>query len=264
MKKPPKGYVAPETLVETGAQIRPLKEQTYALMNIKPGDRVLDVGCGPGVDLPALSTLVGPTGEVVGVENDPSMYPILYKVAQNVQNTVHVEADAHELPFESGHFDSCRADRVLQHVKNPAKVVAEMYRVTKPTGKVVVLGADVESFSVSGSGDGLERVLSDFVRLRGCESPHAMKTLPETFYEVGFKNVKWKTISHEGNGSYGPESFLYHIEDELVDIGVWSQNELARWREYRHRATQGNYFYLSMNFVMLSGQKPIRATGYRS
>jgi ubiquinone/menaquinone biosynthesis C-methylase UbiE len=86
---------------------------------------VLDVGAGAGDDLRALAELVSPGGRVVGVDLNPT--------SAEVQR-----ADACALPFADGTFDACRCDRTLQHVADPQKALAEMVRVTKPGGTVVV------------------------------------------------------------------------------------------------------------------------------
>src|SRR5262245_40646663 len=51
--------------------IKPLRQKAVQLLQLKPGDRVLDTGCGPGGSFPYLVDAVGPSGEVVGVEISP-------------------------------------------------------------------------------------------------------------------------------------------------------------------------------------------------
>ena len=53
--------------------LKELKETTYRRMEIRPGHRLLDAGCGPGVDTLPLAALVGEEGRVVGVDADPAM-----------------------------------------------------------------------------------------------------------------------------------------------------------------------------------------------
>lgn len=63
----PKGYVDSEYLQVVGDFLNQIKQRTYARMQIQTGHKVLDVGCGPGIDTMALSQAVGATGEVYGV-----------------------------------------------------------------------------------------------------------------------------------------------------------------------------------------------------
>jgi SAM-dependent methyltransferase len=97
---------------------------------------VLEVGCGTGVDLPALATAVGPEGVVVGC--DPSR-AALAAAARRVPGVELVEAGAEALPFGDASFDACRIDRTLQHVPDPEAALRELARVVRPGGRLVVL-----------------------------------------------------------------------------------------------------------------------------
>lgn len=69
----PKGYVDTEYLQVVGEFLNHLKQRTYTCMGIETGHKVLDVGCGPGIDTIALSELVDTNGEVYGVDYDQEM-----------------------------------------------------------------------------------------------------------------------------------------------------------------------------------------------
>src|SRR5579859_1213126 len=105
--------------------VRAGKRRSYELMAIGPGDSVLDVGAGGGDDLRALAELVSPAGRVVGVDSSPASPEVL-------------PADACALPFDDDTFDACRCDRALQHVADPERALAEMVRVTRPGGVVLI------------------------------------------------------------------------------------------------------------------------------
>ena len=68
-----RGYVNAEYLQVTARVTKHVKTRSYALMNIRPGHRVLDLGCGPATDTVALAQLVGEEGRVVGVDWDQEM-----------------------------------------------------------------------------------------------------------------------------------------------------------------------------------------------
>ena len=77
--------------LQTAAELNnQIKRQSYSLMHIQPGQNVLDVGCGPGIDTVALAHLVGPQGSVVGVDFDKSMIAEADRYAeQSVQPRSH-------------------------------------------------------------------------------------------------------------------------------------------------------------------------------
>jgi ubiquinone/menaquinone biosynthesis C-methylase UbiE len=87
--------------------------------------RLLDVGCGSGDDVRALARRVAPSGCVIGIDISEAMIGQARK--QNAVPCVdYCVADAHALPFADASFDAARVERVMQHVEDPDKALAEM------------------------------------------------------------------------------------------------------------------------------------------
>jgi SAM-dependent methyltransferase len=97
-------------------------------------ERVLDVGTGAGALALALAPFVR---EVVGVDPVPELLELARERA--VPNSEFVEGDGTALPFRDGDFDLAGTHRTLHHVGRPALVVAELARVTRPGGRVLVV-----------------------------------------------------------------------------------------------------------------------------
>jgi SAM-dependent methyltransferase len=115
------------------------KLRSYELLKIRPGQRVLDVGCGRGDDVLALSRLAGDAGLVVGVDSSVSAIETARTLAARAAANVAFEhADASALPFAARSFDACRCDRTLQHLRDPHAALREMVRVVRPGGIVVI------------------------------------------------------------------------------------------------------------------------------
>jgi SAM-dependent methyltransferase len=95
------------------------------------GARVLDVGCGTGRFTAAIQRA---GARVVGVDLDPGMLA----VAAANHAGLWLVADAHRLPFATGAFDLTVALTLLEFVDDPARVVAELARVTRPGGRLLV------------------------------------------------------------------------------------------------------------------------------
>jgi ubiquinone/menaquinone biosynthesis C-methylase UbiE len=110
------------------------QEQVARLLTVTGEERALDVGTGAGALALALAPLVR---EVVGVDVVPELLAEARKRAP--ANAEFVEADAEELPYPPGSFDVVSTARTLHHVPRPELVVAEMNRVLRPGGTMLVV-----------------------------------------------------------------------------------------------------------------------------
>ncbi|MFI6938432.1 class I SAM-dependent methyltransferase [Streptomyces sp. NPDC050418] len=115
----------------------------YLLPEIKPDQRILDVGCGPGTITADLAALV-PQGHVTGVEIAAGVLDRA-RAAVTERGLVNAEfevADVHRLQYADDSFDVVHAHQVLQHVGDPVQALREMRRVTRPGGIIAVRDSD--------------------------------------------------------------------------------------------------------------------------
>lgn len=111
-----------------------LAEEVHDFVRPSGDERALDVGTGAGALAFALAPLVG---EVVGLDPVPELLELAR--ARALPNTEFVEGDGAELPFPDASFDLAGTHRTLHHVEHPERVVAELARVTRPGGHVLVV-----------------------------------------------------------------------------------------------------------------------------
>jgi ubiquinone/menaquinone biosynthesis C-methylase UbiE len=116
------------------ARAAELAERVRSFVLAGGDERALDAGCGAGALALALAPLVR---EVVGVDRVPELLSLARERAP--ENACFVEADVTELPFEDGSFDVAGTLRTLHHVHRPELVVAELARVTRKGGHVLVI-----------------------------------------------------------------------------------------------------------------------------
>jgi SAM-dependent methyltransferase len=114
------------------------KRRSFALLDPRPGDRLLDAGCGTGTDAIALARTVLPGGEVIGVDSSAVAIATARARAGDRLAVRFERADVTALPFSAACFTAVRADRVLLHVGRPVLAVHELVRVTRPGGRVVI------------------------------------------------------------------------------------------------------------------------------
>lgn len=113
-----------------------LERQVYAFVQPRGDERALDVGCGLG----ALALALAPhVDSVVGIEPDEERVRRARLLGAGFANVEFVVGDGMHLPFERGSFDLGGTMRTLHHVRRPELVVAELARVTRPGGLVLVV-----------------------------------------------------------------------------------------------------------------------------
>jgi SAM-dependent methyltransferase len=105
---------------------------------LRPGMRVLDVGCGTGAITSGIARVVGPSGLAVGIDRDPGLLRLARQQHANVASLRFEERDVFDLRPDPV-FDIVTAARVLQWTEQPGLAVARMAAATRPGGRVVVL-----------------------------------------------------------------------------------------------------------------------------
>jgi SAM-dependent methyltransferase len=115
-----------------------------ASLDLQPGESVLDVGSGPGLLAAEMAEVVGPEGTVQGIEPSESMLAIAAR-REPAAGSAPLEfqtGDAGALPFADGSFDAVVATQVYEYVADMAAALAEVHRVLRPGGRLLVLDTD--------------------------------------------------------------------------------------------------------------------------
>ena len=164
----------------------------YLVPHLRPGQRLLDVGCGPGTITLDLARLVAP-GRVIGVDRAESPLEEARRAAgeQRVGNVDFVVGDIYDLAYPDGSFDVVHAHQVLQHLSDPVAALIEMRRVGRAGGFVAVRDADYEAMTWYPADSRLDRWLELYraaTRANGAE-PDAARHLLAWLHAAGFADV---------------------------------------------------------------------------
>lgn len=132
--------------------VRTYKRQSLDLLRLVPGDRLLEAGCGSGADLAEALRRVEPSGLVCAVDVNRAMLAAAKSALTGLASPPRLAlGSAGRLPWPEAVFDACRADRVLQHLHRPLEAVAEMARVVRSGGRVLLCDADWGTVVVAAS-----------------------------------------------------------------------------------------------------------------
>ncbi len=105
------------------------RDAAYLLPHLRPGIRLLDIGCGPGTITTGLARAVAP-GEVVGIDLVPEVIESAreHLAETGLTNARFEAASVYELPYEDASFDAAHAHQVLQHLARPVDAAKEALR----------------------------------------------------------------------------------------------------------------------------------------
>ena len=221
------------------------KQRTYDLLEGLPF--VLDVGSGPGGDAATLGV-----ERCLGVDFSRTMCEASFTAGVRV-----AQADAQRLPILSNSFDGARADRVVQHVPDPDKVLAELLRVVRPGGRVIVSDPDQETLSVHipGLPQSMCSTVKELRRDVGYRHGHVAAQYPDRFSALGMVDLTvdaFAVLLEDPADAFG----LEHWPRTWRDAGHldWTDQEVQLWEKALAGELDG--FILSLTYLVVSGRKP--------
>ena len=172
--------------IMTIGQVHRLRTLTVDQALLKPGEKVLDVGCGTGgVTIPA-KLRVGKNGRVIGIDPAPEMIAVARRKASRAGLEIDFRVGVIEsLPFPNDSFDAVTSSLMMHHLPHNLQVqgLAEIRRVLKPGGRLLI--ADM----MRPSGSAPKRFFTSLVMHHGHSLHFGLEDLPELLKEAGFEEI---------------------------------------------------------------------------
>ena len=173
----------------TQPDIMHAKEVMLDLLALEPGQTVLEAGCGLGDDAQELSAQVAPGGNVIAVDISEAIIDLARDRATERSEFVTYEVgDLLSLRFDDGTFDAVRCGATLEWVEDAERAFAELLRVLKPGGRLVVGAAD-HGARILGAGDPVALDVLFQQQLAQAPNPTLARSLPKWFRDSGLREI---------------------------------------------------------------------------
>ncbi len=226
-------------------------------LEARPGERIADIGCGPGFYVDELAREVGPEGSVIGID---ASEPMLALAAQRNRANPQVEfehGDASALPLPDGSCDGAISVQVLEYVAELDLALAEIRRILRPGGRVVIWDVDWQTLSIrSAEPERMRRALDAW------DEHLAHVALPQLLSgrlrAAGFEDVAMEghafATDRASTESYG--GFLVpFIEQFLLERDIVPEDEARAWAsEQRELDRRGEFYFAVTQFCFRAGR----------
>jgi arsenite methyltransferase len=222
-------------------------------LSLQPGERVLDIGSGPGFLVCEMAPAVGASGSVTGI--DPSEHMLALSGARQAPGHVtFAPGNATDLRFADGAFDVVTSTQVYEYVADMPRALAEAHRVLRRGGRLLVMDTDWDSVVWASSDDGrMRRVLDAWDE--HLVDPHLPRRLAGLMADAGFEITDCRAIPLL-NTSYSESSFsaglIGFISSFVPGRGGVTPEESAAWADDLAGLGRGYFFSLNRYLFLAS------------
>jgi ubiquinone/menaquinone biosynthesis C-methylase UbiE len=232
------------------------RAEVLALLAAQPGERVVDVGSGPGFLVASLADAVGAGGVVRGVDESRPMNAVARDLIRARPWAGIDDGDALALPYPDGSFDVAVSTQVYEYVPDIPRALSELRRVLRQGGRALVLDTDWDSL-VWHAADRQRhrRVMAAWAD--HLVDPHLPCTLPGHLRRAGFR-LTGRRLIPLFNPRYEPNSFSALTVETVArfvigrhgltaaDVDAWAADLRERGAEDEYLFSLNRYCFLAV------------------
>jgi ubiquinone/menaquinone biosynthesis C-methylase UbiE len=228
---------------------------TLDLLGLQPGDRVLDVGSGPGYLVSEMAAAVGQNGAVHGVDASSAMNAIASRRTAD-QPWVRIdEGDALQLPYADGTFDAAVSVQVYEYVADMPRALTELRRVLRPGGRALIVDTDWDSLVWHTHDRELHRRVTAAWD-QHLVHPHLPTVLARLLRDAGF-TVTAQHVHVLFNSELNDDAFsarsMRSIAEYVAGLEGVTESDVADWlADLQARNDAGEYFFSLNRYAVMA------------
>jgi arsenite methyltransferase len=243
-------YLTPDVVAQ--------RRQTLSVLALQPGERVLDIGAGPGLLVAEMAEAVGQSGRVTGLEISDSMLALgRRRCAESPirERVAFVKADAVALPFPDGMFDVAVSTQVYEYVADLKAALAELHRVLRPGGRALIIDTDWDSIVWNAADqERMQKLLNAWTKRFA--DPHLPRTLARQLHDAGLE-VRHREVLVLFNPEYDRATFSVANGEIMADFAAtqhaMTRAEAQAWmQDLQQLGQEGRYFFSLNRYVFMA------------
>ncbi|MGH9039184.1 MAG: methyltransferase domain-containing protein [Acidimicrobiia bacterium] len=225
---------------------------------LEPGERVIDIGTGPGFVALEMAGVVGPTGAVLAIDTAEGMLALAARRLADRPWVVVQTGDATKLPAEDATFDAAVSVQVYEFIADVAVPVGEMARVLCPGGRGVIMSTDWTSIAWNAADEARrDRILAAFTE--HCPHQDLPRRLAPVIRAAGLE-LTGQRVFPMFNLDFDANRHSYHLAPLIAGFargrqGVTDDDATGWLEDLRTLAGEGRYFF-ELNQYLFSVRRP--------
>jgi ubiquinone/menaquinone biosynthesis C-methylase UbiE len=230
------------------------------ILNPQNGDHILEVGSGSGVLCRLMARNLSPGGRITGIDISPEIVKLSQEFAhkENLNDLITFEVGkASELIYPDGSFDGAFAARLMLYITNPLDVIAELARVVKSGGRIVLMDWDFETLVVDHSDRELTRRIFHWRNDHKDGNNWSGRQLFRLLKLRGLKEITVfpvVTIATDDNSSLTQS--LWHAASGALEQGIITTKEHESWVSELKSSINNQQYFASIVYFIVRGLLP--------
>ena len=232
--------------------------ETIRRLGLSAGEKVLDIGCGPGFLCEEMAEIVGRDGAVVGVDISRDLIGLCDRRKHPTWLSYEV-GDATKLNQPDASFDVVACTQVAEYIPDVDAVLSETFRVLKPGGRTIFIATDWDALVwFSDDAERMAAVLKSWEA--HCAHPRLPRTMPHRLKNVGFRlddACAYTLLNLSYDDDCYSKGLSIFIDKFVGGRGDLSAGELKGWLNEFERLHEAGRYFFSSNRYILKALRPV-------